>query len=144
MNLYLDLENIQEKDYKPFANYIIKNIQKYVIDNYNSARASKLEKFINDNNVIKYKYIKKYTTVNELYRLAVSNLLIKNETDSVLKIYVNNNILIPDTYTKLINIINFLEYGNLSVSKYALLTTAIDNIADNIDGLYKQFEIEES
>ena len=144
MNLYLDLENIQEKDYKPFANYIIKNIQKYVIDNYNSARASKLEKFINDNNVIKYKYIKKYTTVNELYRLAVSNLLIKNETDSVLKIYVNNNILIPDTYTKLINIINFLEYGNLSVSNYALLTTAIDNIADNIDGLYKQFEIEES
>ena len=93
--------------------------------------------------IIKYRYSDKYTSVLDLYKIAVSNLKTKSDKKSnMYNITVDKNIMIPDSNTYLISIVKLLEFGNLEIQKYGLLENCMQYICDNLDTFYNKFKIE--
>lgn len=141
MNLELNLENIESKDRIPFVNYIIKQIQKEVLNQFDERKIFKLENYINSNNIIDFVLRDKHIKVRNLYLIAVYNLVIEELDEDIFNIIVNRNINIPDSNSLLISLLKLLEYGNLSVNKYGLLTNIMQDIADNIDTYFKKYKL---
>lgn len=142
----MDIKILTEDNYETknnFINYLIKQLQKLIIEKYNKEKSFIIEKYINDNEIIKYRYSDKYTSVLDLYKIAVSNLKIKSDKKSnMYNITVDKNIMIPDSNTYLISIVKLLEFGNLEVQKYGLLENCMQYICDNLDTFYNKFKIE--
>lgn len=142
----MDIKILTEDNYETknnFINYLIKQLQKLIIEKYNKEKSFIIEKYINDNEIIKYRYSDKYTSVLDLYKIAVSNLKTKSDKKSnVYNITVDKNIMIPDSNTYLISIVKLLEFGNLEVQKYGLLENCMQYICDNLDTFYNKFKIE--
>lgn len=142
----MDIKILTEDNYETknnFINYLIKQLQKLIIEKYNKEKSFVIEKYINDNEIIKYRYSDKYTSVLDLYKIAVSNLKIKSDKKSnMYNITVDKNIMIPDSNTYLISIVKLLEFGNLEVQKYGLLENCMQYICDNLDTFYNKFKIE--
>lgn len=142
----MNIKILTEDNYETknnFINYLIKQLQKLIIEKYNKEKSFIIEKYINDNEIIKYKYSDKYTSVLDLYKIAVSNLKIKSDKKSnMYNITVDKNIMIPDSNTYLISIVKLLEFGNLEVQKYGLLENCMQYICDNLDTFYNKFKIE--
>lgn len=142
----MDIKILTEDNYETknnFINYLIKQLQKLIIEKYNKEKSFTIEKYINDNEIIKYRYSDKYTSVLDLYKIAVSNLKIKSDKKSnMYNITVDKNIMIPDSNTYLISIVKLLEFGNLEVQKYGLLENCMQYICDNLDTFYNKFKIE--
>lgn len=141
MNLELDLENIESKDKIPFVNYIIKMIQKEVLNQFDERKVHKLENYINSNKIIDFILKDKYIKVRDIYLTAVYNLTIEELDEDIFNIIVNRNINIPDSNSSLISLLKLLEYGNLSVNKYGLLTKVMQDIADNIDTYFNKYKL---
>lgn len=142
MFLDLYLENIDPNNLKSFLDYVIKQIQIETINGYDKRKAARLEEFINKNNVIEYTSTKKYTSVIELYKIALFNLVVEDMRKDIYRIHVNYNINIPYSKTNLSSVIKLLEFGNLSVNKYGLLTNIMENIGKNLDFYYSKFSME--
>lgn len=142
MFLDLYLENIDPNNLKSFLDYVIKQIQIETINGYDKRKAARLEEFINKNNVIEYTSTKKYTSVIELYKIALFNLVVEDIRKDIYRIHVNYNINIPYSKTNLSSVIKLLEFGNLSVNKYGLLTNIMENIGKNLDFYYSKFSME--
>lgn len=142
MFLDLYLENIDPNNLKSFLDYVIKQIQIETINGYDKRKAARLEEFINKNNVIEYTSTKKYTSVIELYKIALFNLVVEDIRKDIYRIHVNYNINIPYSKTNLSSVIKLLEFGNLSVNKYGLLTNIMENIGKNLDFYYNKFSME--
>lgn len=142
----MDIKILTEDNYETknnFINYLIKQLQKLIIEKYNKEKSFIMEKYINDNEIIKYRYSDKYTSVLDLYKIAVSNLKIKSDKKSnMYNITVDKNIMIPDSNTYLISIVKLLEFGNLEIQKYGLLENCMQYICDNLDTFYNKFKIE--
>lgn len=142
----MNIKILTEDNYETknnFINYLIKQLQKLIIEKYNKEKSFIIEKYINDNEIIKYRYSDKYTSVLDLYKIAVSNLKIKSDKKSnMYNITVDKNIMIPDSNTYLISIVKLLEFGNLEVQKYGLLENCMQYICDNLDTFYNKFKIE--
>ena len=142
----MNIKILTEDNYETknnFINYLIKQLQKLIIEKYNKEKSFMIEKYINDNEIIKYRYSDKYTSVLDLYKIAVSNLKTKSDKKSnVYNITVDKNIMIPGSNTYLISIVKLLEFGNLEVQKYGLLENCMQYICDNLDTFYNKFKIE--
>jgi len=141
MNLELDLENVESKDRVPFVNYIIKQIQKEVLNQFDERKVYKLENYINSNKIIDFILRDKYIKVRDIYLTAVYNLIIEELDEDIFNIIVNRNINVPDSNSLLISLLKLLEYGNLSVNKYGLLTKIMQDIADNIDTYFNKYKL---
>lgn len=141
MNLELDLENVESKDRIPFVNYIIKQIQKEVLNQFDERKVYKLENYINSNKIIDFILRDKYIKVRDIYLTAVYNLIIEELDEDIFNIIVNRNINVPDSNSLLISLLKLLEYGNLSVNKYGLLTKVMQDIADNIDTYFNKYKL---
>lgn len=141
MNLELDLENIEYKDRIPFVNYIIKQIQKEVLNQFDERKVYKLENYINSNKIIDFILKDRYIKVRDIYLTAVYNLIIEELDEDIFNIIVNRNINVPDSNSLLISLLKLLEYGNLSVNKYGLLTKVMQDIADNIDTYFNKYKL---
>ena len=142
----MNIKILTEDNYETknnFINYLIKQLQKLIIEKYNKEKSFIIEKYINDNEIIKYRYSDKYTSVLGLYKIAVSNLKTKSDKKSnMYNITVDKNIMIPGSNTYLISIVKLLEFGNLEVQKYGLLENCMQYICDNLDTFYNKFKIE--
>ena len=142
----MNIKILTEDNYETknnFINYLIKQLQKLIIEKYNKEKSFTIEKYINDNEIIKYRYSDKYTSVLDLYKIAVSNLKTKSDKKSnMYSITVDKNIMIPDSNTYLISIVKLLEFGNLEIQKYGLLENCMQYICDNLDTFYNKFKIE--
>lgn len=141
MNLELDLENIEYKDRISFVNYIIKQIQKEVLNQFDERKVYKLENYINSNKIIDFILKDRYIKVRDIYLTAVYNLIIEELDEDIFNIIVNRNINVPDSNSLLISLLKLLEYGNLSVNKYGLLTKVMQDIADNIDTYFNKYKL---
>ncbi len=140
MELELDLRNIPENQRLPFCEYIINKLSETITNLGDLSKFKVMEKYINDNNYIAWIAKKNdYITVSDLYRLAVSNLEIKDRDKVKYQISINTNENIPNSYTSIISIISLLEYGTLSMRKIGLLTEYMKDIADNLDYYYDEF-----
>lgn len=141
MILILDLVDVDKNLREPFCNYLIENIQKQIINQYDKDKATKLEDYINSNKIIRWQYnINKYISVYDLYKLYAFNLHLDKENDAKFIIGIDENINIPDAYTRLRSIIALLEYGSLSVRKYGLISDIYSNIVKDIDTYYNMFK----
>ena len=142
----MNIKILTEDNYETknnFINYLIKQLQKLIIEKYNKEKSFMIEKYINDNEIIKYRYSDKYTSVLDLYKIAVSNLKTKSDKKSnMYNITVDKNIMIPDSNTYLISIVKLLEFGNLEIQKYGLLENCMQYICDNLNTFYNKFKIE--
>lgn len=139
MNLVLNLYEVNTDLQIPFCEYLIDQIKDNIEFNFNSAKCIKAEQYINENNIIDYQIRVQYTRVYDLYRLAVNNLNIHKRDEGLFEINLDKNINIPNSYTKLYNIISLLEYGSLSLNKCEILAKIFDDVSKNLDMYFQKF-----
>lgn len=138
MNLILDA--IPKKEQEDFCQYIIEELRKLVLNKYDKDRAKLIEEYINKSNIIKQRINKKeYFSVYDLYRLALQALEVKLIKNNIYQIKINNQIVIPNSYTNLYSIISLLEFGTLSVRKYGLLSECMEAITNNLTTYYIKY-----
>lgn len=139
MNLILHLQNVQESRRKSFSEYILSNLQYKLSQVGNLSKYQRMEKYINSGLILWLYNKPQYISVYNIYRLAGENLKIRHLDPNSYEIYVDENINIPDSYTTLYSIVSLLEYGTLSISKVATLSTQMQFIADNLDTYYNHY-----
>ena len=143
MELNLTLDGLNVKDRVAFCKYIIQKLVNMFTESYDKNKAEKLEKFINENNLIQWQIPQnRYITVYYIYKVALHYLTIKTLNQDTFQITFDKNLNIPASYTKLYSIIALLEYGNLSVKKYGLLSRLMKDIADNLQEYYDKYKLE--
>ena len=140
MELDLNLTHVIENLRESFCQYLIDKLQEIIVKLGNQSRYIAMEKYINDNGLVNWIANKNnYITVYDLYRLAVSNLKVKQIDEVNYEIYLDPNQNIPNSYTTLYPIISLLEYGTLSVRKCEILTKCMNMIVESIDIYYSEF-----
>ena len=139
MELILDLENVNKEYRLEFTKYII-NILEERLDKLNdSTRYKKMEEYINSG-IIKWRFNKpQYISIYNLYRLIPNNLKIRKIDDTTFEIYLDRDIIIPDSFTLLYDLISLLEYGTLSMRKIGKLSEIMKSVAKNLDSFYNLY-----
>ena len=139
MELILDLENVNKEYRLEFIKYIINILEERLNKLNDSTRYKKMEEYINSG-IIKWRFNKpQYISIYNLYRLVPNNLKIRKIDDTTFEIYLDRNIMVPDSFTLLYDLISLLEYGTLSMRKIGKLSEIMKSVAKNLDSFYNLY-----
>lgn len=132
--------NIQsETNIKDFCEWLIPIIRDYVWDNLKPKKLEAFDYYINGSNILKFNYdIKRIVKTKDLIAGTLYNLQVKVYGNKY-TIQINPNIPIPETSAKFIDIAKLVNYGNLNLQGYPIITKAMDYTAANINSLYSKF-----
>lgn len=140
MELRLILDEVPENERLSFCKYIKQQLENLFNKSFDRNKVIKLEEYLNSYNNIRQIIPKKsYYSVYDIYRLALESLRVKQINNYTYELRIDNNILLPNSYTKLSSILALLEFGTLSVKKYGLLNTCMDIIAKNLTTYYLEY-----
>lgn len=140
MKLHLILDEVPKDSRISFCKYIKKELEILFEKSYDINKTIYLENYLNSYNIIDQIIPKKiHYYVHDIYRLVFANLNIKKLNDDTYEITIDNNALIPNSYTKLSTILSLLEFGTLSVKKYGLLNDCMNAIAQNLTKYYIKY-----
>lgn len=144
MVLNLDLTNVPSDYQQEFCDFIVAEIRKNIQNNFPFQKCENIEKYIEENSVINWQNKRNdFISVYNIYRLAVENLKIKQIRENYFSIFIDNNINIPNSYTKLHSIVALLEYGTLSIRGCRVLSEVMKAIADSLTTYYHEFRLGE-
>lgn len=126
-------------DLKGFCNWLLPKIREYIVDNLNNDKLIYIDRYLNDSNIIRFKYNqRRIIRARDILITASYILKIKEEKDKTI-IHISNNELIPNTEAKFIDIVKLINYGNLSVSGYNLYDRCMEFFAKNIRTFYEEY-----
>lgn len=138
----LELKNDNNLELDDFCNWLILEMRKYMSSSLDYGKLIPFNNYINDSDINAIKWNDKdkaYTiSVRELTLWAFDYMVVKKEgNDYIIKF--DNNALIPDTSTKIIDIIKLINYGNLTLFAYPIFDEMTDFFALNIDSYLDKY-----
>lgn len=117
--------NIDLTDF--LTNYIPKKLFNYVLLNLNEDKLIQLDEYLNKHLGIKESSI-------DIIEYGFNNMFI-SDTGTGFIVMIDNNILIPDSSQKLINIINLINYGNLEVRGCNIVSQAFNYVESQLNNM---------
>lgn len=133
------LEILSEIDLTDFCNWLMPQIQEYLEKNINEKKLEKINIYLNGEKSILFDYSgKRILSAKNILLGGVHNLRVARILDKY-TIEINPNILIPNTSAKFIDIVKLINYGNMSVQGYPIMTKTMDYFADNLNKYYLKF-----
>lgn len=139
MNLLI--ENKDNLDLIPFAYWLQGKISKYLDDNIDEAKLNVIQAYVDMNDIIKHKDKKTHITLRDILIIAPYNLIV-SQVDSFVDMHIDPKMLAPFTWTPLIDIIQLINYGSLSIDAYPIWSYTLQFFADNLQEFYEQFYLE--
>lgn len=126
---------IPRKVENDFVNFIIDSMYEYLSDNLDPDRLVQAQLFVDSVNLYKSIYIPKIHVFSicryPVFKTIAYNLFYKVEFDT--------NALVYGTLIKSVDIINLVNFGNMSVQPYPIFTQMFDYFNTNLSYLYNQF-----
>ena len=128
-----------DKDLTNFCNWLIPKIQEYFIDSINVKKLELYNIYLNGNKVILFDYGgKRILSAKNILIGGIYNLIVKRTINKFI-IEINPNIFIPNTSAKFIDIVKLINFGNMSLQGYPVVTETMDYFANNINKYYNEF-----
>jgi hypothetical protein len=122
-----------------FCYWLIPYMQKYIKENIDVRRLKRWDDYINTNLALKNAYsIIEPISCKDIIIEATKNLRVYTQKDNYI-IDINPVVFIPNTQAKFINIVQLINYGNLSLQGYKLFSDMMTYFADIIDLYYKMY-----
>lgn len=137
MNLIID--NPDSLPLTEFCYWLFPYMRQYIINHIDNRRLKRWDEFLNSNLSIKRRYqILNPISSRDILIASTNNLRVRNLKDRFI-IDINPVVFIPNTEAKFINIIQLINYGNLTTQAYNLYSEMMTYFANNIDIYYNQY-----
>ncbi len=134
--MYLEL-NIDNSN--KFCEWLIPKIQNYLYQNIDDRKLEKINLYLNENKLILFNY-------NEYRIISAKNILLGGIYNLRVRISGNNSfieidpsVIIPNTSAKFIDIVKLINFGNLDLQGYRIISDTMEYFAENINLFYNQF-----
>ena len=137
MNLIIDQDG--SENLNAFCEIIIKHIQETLPNMLDESRLAPFDEYINTDLKIKFRTTARILSSRELLIASTYNLRYRKHSNSYI-IKINPNVYVYDTSIKIIDIIKLINYGNLILAPYPIYDKIMDNNADNLNQLYRDYK----
>lgn len=145
MNLIFNLDDINFP-LEPFLQYkLIPEIQNYFISSINPQRLEPFDRFINDMSNIQYGLPdnkKRYLSTYDLLITCIYNLVYK-KTGEECRIEINSTKNAPNTNAKLLWIAKLVNYGNMQLAPYPIISDLFDHFANTFHNIVNEYKKEQ-
>mgnify|MGYP006326520591 CR=1 FL=1 len=134
----LVITNKLETDLTDFCNQIIMKMQEYIMIEVNQDHLEVFDNFINQKMQIPWvsQKMKRPLKTGSLLKASCQHLKVNNFNNQTYIIKIDSNATIPETYAKFIDIAKLVNYGNIQLSPYPIITKMMNYFADNLDKFY--------
>lgn len=135
--MVLNIES--DKDITGFCEWLIPIIQDHFIKSIDNRKLEQFNIYLNANKVILFNYNeKRLISARNILVGAIYNLHLKHNLNKYI-IEINPNSTIPNTSAKFINIAKLINFGNMSMAGYNVLSNIMNYFADDIDSYYNDY-----
>ena len=134
--MIITIPNTEEYD-ADFFNWLIEKIRLLVIADLNADKLIKIDNYINNNKFFISPFKKSISSKEALY-IALYHLKIHEYWDRTV-IAIDENIIIPNTKTKVLTVVKLINFGTMSVLGYPILIQKFKYVEEHLDELYKLF-----
>lgn len=145
MNLIFELDDL-DFPVEPFLQEkLIPEIQNYFISSINPQRLEPFDKFINDISNIQYglpENKKRYISTYDLLIACIYNLVYKKMGRQCI-IEINSTKNAPNTNAKLLWIAKLVNYGNMQLAPYPIITELFDHFANIFYRIVNEYKKEQ-
>ena len=123
-----------EGNYSPrFINFLIKIIKNGVITKLSLNKLKMWDKYLDTIN-------KNHESAKEIILISLSELVYIIE-DNYIIITINNNYVLSKLHLKLIDAIKLINFGNMEIKGYPIISDTFQYIEKNIKGYEKRFHL---
>ena len=123
-----------EGNYSPrFINFLIKIIKNRVITKLSLNKLKAWDKYLDAIN-------KNHESAKEIILISLSKLVYIIE-DNYIIITINNNYVLSKLHLKLIDAIKLINFGNMEIKGYPIISDTFQYVEKNIKGYEKRFHL---
>ena len=123
-----------EGNYSPrFINFLIKIIKNRVITKLSLNKLKAWDKYLDTIN-------KNHESAKEIILISLSELVYVIE-DNYIIITINNNYVLSKLHLKLIDAIKLINFGNMEIKGYPIISDTFQYVEKNIKGYEKRFHL---
>lgn len=132
MQLIIDGKNTRNT-LKEFCLWLIDKMHNYISTEVKTEHLARFNAYLTNSDIILYNDLKQRPIFTDdiLIGSAYNLIVVKRGVDYVIKI--DDNVKIPHTNTKFIDIVKLINYGNTELKPYPIYTEMMDYFANNIN-----------
>lgn len=135
MNLVID--NPDNLNLDAFCQILITLMQNYIRTTLDTKQLIRFDAYLNNEDIIDYAdRSNRLVSSKDILIGSTYNLVVIKDKDKYI-IQLDNNINIPNTYAKFIDIVKLINYGNLALPAYPIYDNMMDYFAENLLEYYR-------
>lgn len=141
----MELNIDSDKDITNFCLWLIPKIKEYFVNSIDDRKLEKYNIYLNANKIVLFDYSeKRLISARSILIGAIYNLHLKHNLNHYV-IEINPNSTIPSTSAKFTDIVKLINFGNMSLQGYQIVSDTMNYFANNINNYYNSYleEIEE-
>ena len=122
-----------------FIKLLIPYIKHNILQNINNIQLSNIDRYVEESNILN-----DYKTKNVTFKsrriiiMAINNLTVNKGKDYYI-IEIDNNIIYPGYSITLENLCKLINFGNMDIKGYPIITNAFNHITVNVRGYFNRY-----
>lgn len=140
MNLVIE-DKLFDNKAKAFAEWLIPVLRQHILKNINVNKLKSFEDYINKDRISLKLGFTRFMSISSIVKAALFNLVVTYDYTAA-TIEFDPDVTIPNSNAKFIDIVNLINYGNLSLQSYPIFDEAFNLFAENGAMLFKKFKEE--
>ena len=135
----MELNIDSDKDITNFCLWLIPKIKEYFVNSIDDRKLEKYNIYLNANKIVLFNYNeKRLISARNILIGAIYNLHLKHNLNHYV-IEINPNSTIPSTSAKFTDIVKLINFGNMSLQGYQVVSNTMNYFANNINSYYNSY-----
>ena len=135
----MELNIDSDKDITNFCLWLIPKIKEYFVNSIDDRKLEKYNIYLYANKIVLFNYNeKRLISARNILIGAIYNLHLKHNLNHYV-IEINPNSTIPSTSAKFTDIVKLINFGNMSLQGYQIVSNTMNYFANNIDNYYNSY-----
>ena len=105
-----------------------------------SSLLDRYNEYLNNQNNIKWVEQPYKINTKQIINSAINNMII-SKNESTYRLDFNETLLLPNSNTKIIDIVKLVEFGNLSLPATYIITESLNKIASSLGTFYQTYKL---
>ena len=137
----LQITNSDELDLDKFCSWLVEYMQAWIFEVIDEKQLTRFDAFLNNNNIVSYMdRSNRLVSSKNILIGSTYNLKVEKVNNKYL-IHIDTNAMIPNTYSRFIDIVKFIDEGNLSIPAYPIYSDMMSFFAKHLQEFYEEFLI---
>ena len=119
-------------------------LKSIIIENVNIKLSPSLldryNEYLNNQNNIKWVEQPYKINIKQIINYAINSMII-SKNESTYRLDFNETLLLPNSNTKIIDIVKLVEFGNLSLPATYIITESLNKIASSLGTFYQTYKL---